>query len=322
MNLTKKTFPFLLLLIWICAFTSCRKLITDQFPDKEPKPVVNSIIRAGETIFMHVSLSGKIDTMQLSGAENATVQLYVDGVWVDNLVHTKNGFYESNILGEQQKRYTFHVTIPNFSTIICETFLPNSEFIRSIQHINDAGRDSDGISCPALKITFTTNPEVRQYFQLNIATLWESYLRDSTGWFIRDSNGNYISYYATGSIELLNLSDPVILGEGLPIPVFSNRMISDTTYTMYLEYTTNSAGRDYEDGPMIMGLYPLLIELKSIDSSYYHYLRSLYLYERGLYSSWIGEIYPPHQLYSNINGGYGLVGSFSKHVADTIFPKR
>jgi len=298
---------YISLLFCICMLLSCRKLVTDQFPDKVPKPTINSIIQDGKRIQIHVSLSGKIDTIPLSNVENAIVQLFENGVFVEILQYFDNGFYNSTISAKQGKHYAFQVSIPNFETVRSEVYLPNSEFIRKIEHVNNAGRDADGLSCPALRITFTTNPNEQQYFELSIKIFLEG--RESE-WYNRPDE--------TYPVELLNISDPVILGEGFPIPVFSNRMIRDTVYTMYLEYTTGSSS-SINGSPMQMTLYPLIIELRSISESYYHYLRSFYLYNR---ESWIGEIYPPHSLFSNVEGGYGIVGAFSRHTFDTIFPKR
>jgi hypothetical protein len=295
-----KKISILISLLLIGAFSSCRKLITDEFPDFASKPTVNAIIRAGEPITVHVSLAGKIDSIRLNGVENAVVRLFIDNILVDNLESVGDGFYESELLGEQEKRYAFEIDIPNFSTLRCETFMPKSEFIRSIEHLDDAGRDPDGMPCNALRITFTNNPNQRQYFQLSIMT----YVDERIDYWTGDTIPARIGH----SVELFNISDPVLLGEGLPIPVFSNRMIRDTVYTMYLEYVNSSP--------------PLLIELRTIDESYYHYLRSVYLYERNIFRNDIGEIYPPYSLYSNVPGGFGIVGSFSRHTYDIIYLTR
>ena len=306
----------ILLLVGVCALSSCRKLITDEFPDKKPKPTINSILQDGEYIQIHISLSGKIDTMPLGGVENAVVKLFENGTFVEILEYEDDGFYTSTISAKQGNNYVFEVSIPNFEPVRSEVYLPNSEFIRKIEHINNAGRDQDGLSCPALRITFTTNPSEQQFFELSVRMVSEhtdyTWDKDSNRWV---SGATYTSY---SPVTLLNIFDPVILGEGFPIPVFSNRMIRDTVYTMYLEYTTNRASSINHE-PIQMTLYPLLIELRSISESYYHYLRSFYLYDR---ESAIGEIYPPHSLFSNVEGGFGIVGAFSKHTYDTIFPQR
>jgi hypothetical protein len=118
---------------------------------------------------------------------------------------------------------------------------------------------------------------------------------------------------------LINITDPVILSESLPITTFSNKLLKDTVYTMYLEYTTGSSGSS--GGPIQMHVYPLIVELRSITADYYHYLQSFYLYERSLYNNNIGEIYAPYPIYSNVPEGYGIVGAYSSFICDTVFPE-
>ncbi len=319
----------MLLLILAVAFSSCRKLIRDEFPYMEPKPVVNAIIRDGVPISVHVSLSGQLDTMPLNAVENAVVNLFVDGVFAEQLTHRspdsaryydydnlENGHYTSTLFAQQGKHYSLEVSVPGVSNVHCETYLPHSERILDVQYLKNAGVDQDGLRCPALKITFSNNPNEVQYFQMsiNMFSLRFHHRRDTINdtliWRTWEEYGPYSSY------ELTNLSDPVILGEGLPITVFSNRMIKGDSYTMYLEFTIYG-------GMIINGereLPPVVVELRSISPAYYHYLRSYYLYERNLEMNDIGAIYPPHQLYSNIDGGYGIFGSYSSFVSDTIKP--
>lgn len=318
----KKTIFILALAISLCAVSSCRKLITDEFPDMEPKPVVNAIIRSGDSITVYVSLAGKIDDQPPHNTENATVRLFVDDVLAEELTHTGNGVYKSGIVGEQGKHYKIEVDIPDFPTVSGKTYMPYSESVRNIQHILSAGKDADGANCPALKISFTTHPEEMQYFELLVKNVGSRLVRhivrvDSvTNELVIDS---VIEHYGGSNLSFINISDPVILGEALPLTVFSNRMIKDTTYTMYLEYTTNShSGGTSTGGVWEMNLYPLVIELRSIDVAYYHYLRSFYLYDR---VSDIGEIYPPYSLYSNVDGGFGIVAAYSQSSSDTIFFK-
>lgn len=122
------------------------------------------------------------------------------------------------------------------------------------------------------------------------------------------------------SLLAINISDPILLNEGLPVLVFSNENITEEMYTMYIEYNA-TYDLKRENNEYRRAITPILIELQSIDSSYYHYLKSAYLYERGLTESNIGEIYGVYQLFSNIPGGYGLFGAYSVYKYDTIFPE-
>ncbi len=325
----------MLLLILAVAFSSCRKLIRDEFPYMEPKPVVNAIIRDGVPISVHVSLSGQLDTMPLNAVENAVVNLFVDGVFAEQLTHRspdsaryydydnlENGHYTSTLFAQQGKHYSLEVSVPGVSNVRCETYLPHSERILNIQFIENAGKYSDGYTVPALRVTFTNNPAERRYYELSIKTC-----DVSTGYW---TDSGYIRIYTADTvltpdgaeIELVNISDPVILGEGFPIPVFSNRMIKDSVYTMYVEFTNGYyGGGSSTDNVMVMDYDAVLVELRSIDPAYYHYKRSYHLYSKNMELSDIGAIFAPHPLYSNVDGGYGLFSAYSKKETYTFFPK-
>ncbi len=317
----------ILLLIGAGALSSCRKLISDTFPDMSPKPTVNALIRNGEPISVHVSLAQKIDAMPLSSEENATVKLFVDGVFAETLTYeqpdsaiyyySRPGYYTSSLSGELGKHYALEVSIPNLSdtlTARCETYLPHSEQILSIQFIENAGKHGEGYSVPGLRVTFANNPAERRYYELSIKT-YEI--------LIGQFSANDTTFIPNNiEIELVNISDPVILGEGLPIPVFSNRMIKDSTYTMYVEFTNGMYGSGAStDNVMRMYYDALFVELRSITPAYYHYLHSYYLYNKSINLSDIGEVYTPYPLYSNVDGGYGVFGAYSKKETYTFISK-
>jgi hypothetical protein len=121
-------------------------------------------------------------------------------------------------------------------------------------------------------------------------------------------------------VQILNITDPVLLNEGIPLTVFSNELIESDSYTMTINYTSgnytsNGNGWNTE-------LYPLVIELRAITYDYYMYLKQLYLYETGRYPTDVGGgAVTNFNLYSNIPGGYGIFAGYSWVVSDTIVPE-
>jgi hypothetical protein len=69
-----------------------------------------------------------------------------------------------------------------------------------------------------------------------------------------------------------------------------------------------------------MELFPLIVEFRTIDLSYYQYCRQLYLYQLGRYPEAFSGNVSPTGLYSNVKNGLGIFGAYSAVVADTIFP--
>src|SRR5450759_1533839 len=111
----------------------------------------------------------------------------------------------------------------------------------------------------------------------------------------------------------------VLLNEGLPIALFSNESIRGNNYSMTLNYFTGSAGRTNGE-PLQTTLFPLILEVRSVSSNYYHFVKQKYLYEKGRYPEFMAASTTAFPLYSNITGGYGIFAGYSVTKSDTIYP--
>lgn len=88
---------------------------------------------------------------------------------------------------------------------------------------------------------------------------------------------------------------------------------------MTLNYFTGSA-RSTNGEPLQTTLFPLILEVRSVSSNYYHFVKQKYLYEKGRYPEFMAASTTAFPLYSNITGGYGIFGSYSAVQSDTIYP--
>ena len=271
---------------------SCRDLVQDEFPDFAPMPTVNSILIADSLIKIHVSFAGKIDTNKLEEANNALVLLCIEGVFKDTLVCSGEGIYFSPKKVDPLKLYTCDVIIPGYPKVSCSDIIPEPTIIYDIVHINQAGKDREGLIYPSVKFSFKNDPLRNMYFQ--VALRLDDYGDERQG-------------------EIIEITDPVLLNEGIPIAVFSNEIIQGDSYTITINYTTGSAD---SKGTV---LYPLVLELRSVSKNYYQFVKQQYLYERGRYPEF-GSSFVPANLFSNVNGGYGIFAGYSSTLSDTIFP--
>ncbi|MFO7656541.1 MAG: DUF4249 domain-containing protein [Bacteroidales bacterium] len=288
------------LVLNLLLFTGCRELVKSEFPDFEQSPVVNSIMVAGRPLQVHVSLAGKMDTFELQGIDNAEVLLYADGLFLGSLNYDGDGFYSSDYILRPSENYECRVTVPGYNEIVCRNLIPQPAGITYIEHIEKAGKDEEGMTYPALKFTFMNNPLEKQYFQAAIRLIYGDY----------ESSG-----------QILNITDTVLLNEGLPITLFSNQLIKQDAYTMTINYTTGSASGRY--GVLQTHLYPLILELRSVSYDYYQYVKQLYLYEKGRYPDGLAfGAFTSFPLYSNIEGGYGIFAGYSSILSDTIYPSQ
>ena len=284
---------YVVLTLSLILLNSCRELVQDKFPEFPLVPTVNSILIADSLLKVHVSMAGSIDSNQLMLVSNAEILLFVDDQLKDTLVYESDGIYLSNTKVETLKKYSCQVKIPGYATITCDDSIPFPVQLSDIVHIKQAGKNEEGISYPAIQFTFNNNPTEKLYFEAAI---------------------RLIQYGNEERADLEAITDPVLLNEGLPIAVFSNELISGQSYTMTINYTTNTGNSQG------MGLFPLILELRSVSHSYYQFVKQLYLYEIGRYPDGIQASSSAFQLYSNVQNAYGIFAGYSASQTDTIYP--
>lgn len=300
-------------------FTSCRSLVTDEFETYDSSPTVNCILIDGKPIEVNLTMTGSIDTLDLETIEDAEVELFVDSAFVETLEYASDGIYTSETVVEQLKNYNCKIAILNYDTLICSETLPESMPIKNIEHVNIAGYDEEGTSYPAIKVTFKTNTAIRQYFEIII-----NYYHEESDFVYNEENGEWdeidlgkVQYQA----NLVSISDPVLLSEGLSIALFSNEQITDSVYTMTLNYTTGSSfSNNSNGGAFKTTLYPYTVELRTITYDYYLYKKQYYLYEKGLDGDGLLTPVTASPIYSNIDDAYGIFAGYSSVITDTLTP--
>jgi hypothetical protein len=274
--------------------------VTDKFPEFTPVPAINSILISGKPLKVHVSLTEKLDTNQLTLVNNAEIALFIDGEYTEDLVPEGNGLYLSSSVVEPLRSYELEVKVPGYETIRCNDSIPALSSIINIAHVNYAGKDEEGTIYPSVTISFKTDPSEKQYFEIVLRTVQHRYERVAT---------------------LKKITDPVLLNEGLPLTIFSNEIIRDSIYSMTINYFTGSAGFS-GDEPIHTTLYPLIIELRSCSSNYYRFVKQKYLYEKGRFPEFLAASTNATPLFSNIPEGYGIFSGYSVVIADTISPEK
>lgn len=300
MKLPKKVIRCLTIGLFISmsfSFFSCRKLVETENQSFSPAPVINSIIKAGEPISVHVSIASKFDALEIKGVDNAVVKLFADDQFIEQLATFGDGVFVSETTAEQKIKYEIKVSIPGFSEAVCKAKIPAATSITEIEHISVAGKDTEGVTYPAIKFTFHSIPSEEQYFEARI---------------------RLFQYESEYNAEIINIVDPVLLNEGLPLTVFSNDLIQNTSYTMTINYITGSSSSS--GGSYYSNLYPFMLEIRSVSKDYYLFARQKYLFDTGRFPEFGLSTNTAFPLYSNVENGYGIFIGYSAVVSDTIYP--
>ncbi len=299
MNKVKIVLNNFLVVVSVMILGSCHHKVDWEHPDFEPKPTINSFLVEGSPIRAHVSLAVDYGPEESPVVDNAQVNLYIDGSHAETLTHDEDGFYQSSLVAEAGREYRCEVAIPGYPPAVATTSIPMPQTIVDVEHINNAGVDEEGVTYPALKVTFTNSSNKATYYHLAILLMQR----------------DYHSY-----INPFYINDPVLLNEGLPITVFSNQAIEGDSYTMTINYTTGSASSINGSG-WVTNLYPLIVELRTVTEHYYQYAKTLHLYETANDDPFFtGNSILPFNIHSNVENGYGIFAGYSKVATDTIYP--
>jgi hypothetical protein len=288
-----------LAILFVIFLFSCRDLVEYTPVSIEPEPVLNSLLKAGNPVAAHVSLTQMMDGKPLKVVNNATVELFVDSVFVELMQPEEDGWFFSSVIAEPGKVYLLRLQIPGHDQVTASTVIPSPSRLLKVHHIAIAGKEEQGETYPAVHFTFNNNPEEELFFEAQIRLF---------------RSGSF-----EGNGQLKNIIDPVLLNEGIPLLLFSNEKIKDDQYTMIANYTTGSHSGS-GNGQWITDLYPLVVELKTVSKEYYLFARQKYLYETGRFPEFGIGANIAFPLYSNVKGGYGIVAGYSSFVSDTLYP--
>lgn len=294
----KYLFRYVSLLVVIWGLSSCREIITETYHDFNALPVVNAYLIDGQVLNVNVSMSDTLDDNQLTFLDNAKIELYVNGDYIEDLYYVENGEYKSTTVIKSPNQYMCKVIVPDFDTILCEQKVPERPNLVDITHINIAGKDEEGASFPAIEISFKNNTAQNLYYQVVI---------------------NYITKNYTNEANLKLITDPVLLNEGIPYAIFSNELIEDSVYSLHINYWTNEITR-IGDGPRVTRLYPFYVEFRQVNEDYYRYIKQLYLYKDGFSADGILTSMTNNNIFSNVENGYGIFAAYSSVFSDTITP--
>lgn len=289
----------------------CRQLVTDEFDDMEKVVVINSIIEAQHPIKVHLSYSTNLGADYMEIIENACVLIYEDDVFVDTLDYISGGYYLSNVNAEEGKNYSCSLNV--LDETLAETPLSIAQKILNVKHINAAGKTDEGITHPAIEVTFSNDTNEELYFEIMVLLQKE--------YRMYHDYGEYDIVDSVSAIQLLNITDPLILNEGIPLLLFSNELITQDYYTMHINYTTGeSQDSDDDYNTYEMVLYPFTVELRTVSKDYYLYMKQKYIYEQGRYPEVFGDVARAYSLYSNVTNGLGIFAGYSCSLTDTIVP--
>ena len=309
---------FILFLLAALVFSGCRKQVSDyERPDFDPQPTLNAVLQEDQPVWAQISLAQCLDSVHPTPCTNAEVLLYVDGQFAEKLQHEGNGLYVGETTAEALHEYACKVVIPGFDTLFAKTEMPEKPVVTRVEIMENATVDEEGTACPAIMISFNTNPDKNLYYQSCIDAAFFSYsyyhgqVYNSTG--------------AKGTMHTsINTDDPVLLDEGSDQLLFSNEIITDNNYTLKVNASFNNHSYSHYGNEVVYDSIVrkgyVVVSMSGISESCYHYRKSQEAYqEPDAYSNLFLGVITPINLYSNVRNGRGVFAAIAPMTCDTIF---
>lgn len=289
------------LLLFLLA--GCEKII--DFDDKQPpkKIVLTTLVGCdSDTALITLSESSLIyDDLSFELPEDADIKIEVNGercnnIWLEYMYSTEIilGFEASVREGDVIR---ISVETDKHPVAVGEEQMPSPPVILDVQTERFQHSEYTG---PLIRTLIRIKDElaVSNYYRLLIK------LSDNKGWWA------YMDYYIDQDLVMSSLSSQEIQDgdDTNRMRIFPDDLFNGKEYTLNVYFADPFYYSHEDEEPEVT------IELQALSESMYLYLRSLEMsYNSDIFSE-------PVRIYSNIRGGYGVVGTYHSSFYSIVLP--
>jgi len=282
---------------------SCKKEVEVKLPESKYQLVMNCIMSEDSLFTVSVTRTKKlyVDDNANTDVTNATVSIYENGVFIEDLKHIQNDKYQSpNFKPSNGKEYKVVVKAEGYSDAeATETLIKQAQISNIIFEENALVKQSDTLS----KISFEISdpPLVKNYYELEVlmVTYMPDYRNPNNN--SKDSIRNIFPYFMLINDEALKENFSPSL-DGNSDYTTNNLQFSDK----YIEgkiYNVNA----YLFPSFTTGDDTIIVNVKSVSKSYYEYKRTVLEQTNSG-----GPFSEPVRVFTNVKGGTGILGSYSQ----------
>lgn len=286
-------------------FASCDIVVDLDIPEHESVLVVNSILTTDSMINASISHSvGAFDASSISYVNNATVEVYEDGILLGEMDEQASLSYDSS--GELDstyvynfnqnpvagKIYSYEIAHPDYEAVRAETNVPAKVKL----NVNDLSLLSEQEFEKQYRVRFSFNdPPEDNFYRLRLRN--PNAYNDGLDYF-ESNDASIISSVGIQSDGATFYGDEAL---------FDDEMFNGTEKEISIDFFDYKSlwfeeqDDDYET--------EYILELSSVSKSYYTYIRSVRAhYDNQDQFIFAGE---PVQVFTNIENGLGVLGSMS-----------
>lgn len=296
----------LLVFTAIITLISCETQLEIELPPQESKLVLNEVLYSDSTLKAEVSKSISIleNEFDLS-VTGATVNLYENEVLMGQMQEAPNepGKYFSNVIPSTNNYYKITVAKDSYETIEGSTFFHEASPITQVESsLQPSYNDPFGgeYNYRRFNVTFSDPATEVNFYNISVYTK-SCYI---------DINGDSTCSFYRSSIEAVY--DPVLNAASNDFTYYDFGIPFDDSYFNGNNYTLSfDVWAEVYDGEEFAGSdSTYYIVLGTTDEAFYNYNKSIsaYNFANG------NPFAEPVQVYSNIQNGFGVLGSNSEYA--------
>ncbi len=312
---------------------SCEKDVEFKGEITNPLVVVNSFVTPDSTITAYISMSRFFlnDTADFRNVNKAEVNLWVNGTLKEKLTFDSVGIYTSTYKPEMSDSLKLTVDVPQMKQVSATTNFTNAPIVLSVDTqkviINkEVLWYSSGDTLVVkdhykvnYKLKFQDNGDQKNYYRLIVREVsFKGVWNEDThkvDTMASHTTPHYPDFDFTDVVSG-NTTDPLADSGTSPVAillsdannryhVFSDDIFNGKTYTLQFSTNITKYIKDIHYGSLENIKHEIYISLQSISEDYYLYLQTRSAsYATNLFSE-------PVKVHNNINGGIGILGSYT-----------
>ncbi|GHT62264.1 hypothetical protein AGMMS50239_15090 [Bacteroidia bacterium] len=308
---------------------SCEKEIEFKGDEVKTKLVLNSILTPDSVVKIHLTESRFFlnNERVFKEINNATVELWKDGNKIENLSNAGSGYYTGTYIPKEGDNLRITASCQGFDPVECSTEIVIPSPVISVDTMNfredrqySTYYDGNAFVIDSsvyyqtinfdMDITFKDPTDIANYYALNLYLKIYFSTGDSTYYPIGFNSDDMVFQQTSNEMGFLE-DDRNYLRSNL----FSDELLDGKEYKLKVKAYNIGIGKnpyapEYEN-PDVIGK-EVFVELQSLSPSYYRFRKTR---EAGYNVNDIMEYFTePVQIYSNVKGGIGILGSYSSSV--------
>ena len=293
---------FLYFFTFSMLFASCDIVVDLDIPEHERVLVVNSILTTDSIINASISHSvGAFDASSISYVNNATVEVYEDGVLLGEMYEQASLSYDSS--GELDSTYVYNFNQNPVAGKIYSYEIVHSDYeaVRAETTVPAA------VKLNVNNVTLLSEQDYEKHYRVRFSF---NDAPEDNFYRLRLRNPNTYSgfdYFESNDASMI--SSAGVQSDGATFygdeALFDDEMFNGAEKEISIDFFDYKSFWFEEEGIEVQ----FILELTSVSESYYTYIRSLRAhYDNQDQFIFAGE---PVQVFTNIENGLGVLGSMS-----------